>query len=208
MKDAYIDNSTFGVTTTHSTGDMQVPSANVFTRFFARNCLFDSPTTLSGQLTNMLDGGEISSARHQQTAGNHRSFKKFGTITPDTTIYNNSTTSTRLTPNSTNGKLQSGYKKVAIPNGQTATIMVYVRKSVAGDGTAYTGNQPRLIWRADAATGNNVDTVLATATNAANGAWQLLTGTVTAVNDNCAVTLYIDCDGTAGWVNVDNWAVS
>lgn len=207
MKDAYIDNSTFGVTTTHATGDMSVVAANIFTRFFARNCVFDSATTLANQNANMIEGGEISSARHQQTAGNHRAFKKFGTISPDTVIWHYASPSTRLTPNTTNQKLQSGYKKVAVPNGATATINVWVRKSVAGDGNAYNGNQPRLIQRADAATGNNVDTVLATATNAANGAWQLLTATISAVNDNCAITLYIDCDGTAGWVNVDDWLV-
>jgi hypothetical protein len=207
MKDAYIDNSTFGATTTHATGDMSVTGANIFTKFFARNCTFNSPTILANQNANMVEGGEISSARHQQTAGNHRSFKKFGTISPDTVIFHNSTASTRLTPNTANQKIQSGYKKAAIPNGQTAVINVWVRKSVAGDGTTYNGNQPRLIQRADAATGNNTDTVLATATNAANGAWQLLQATTAAVNDNCAITLYVDCDGTTGWVNVTDWSV-
>lgn len=207
MKDAYIDNSTFGATTTHATADMSITAANIFTKFFARNCSFNSATTLANQNANMIEGGEISSARHQQTAGNHRSFRKFGTISPDTVIWHNGSPSTRLTPNTANQKLWSGYKKVAVPNGQTATINVWVRKSVVGDGTAYNGNQPRLIQRADAATGNNTDTVLATATNAANGAWQLLTATISAVNDNCAITLYIDCDGTTGWVNVDDWLV-
>jgi hypothetical protein len=208
MKDAYIDNSTFGATTTFATGDISIPAANIFSRFFARNCTFNSATTLANQLTNMVEGSEFSSARHQQTPGNHRSYKKFGTLSPDAVIYHYQSPSTRMTPNSVNGKLISGYKKIAVPNGQTATVNVWVRKSVAGDGTAYTGNQPRLIQRADAATGNNTDVVLATATNAANGAWQLLTATIAPVNDNCAVTLYIDCDGAAGWVNVDDWFVS
>jgi hypothetical protein len=208
MKDAYVDNSTFGATTTHATGDFSWAAANIYTRLVARNCSFNSATTVANILANAVEGSEVASARHQQTAGNNRSFKKFGTISTDTTIFNTSSPSTRLTPSSANGKLQSGYKKVAIPNNQTATINVWVRKSVAGDGTAYTGNQARLIQRADAATGNNTDVVLASTTNAANGAFQLLSATVAAVTDDCAITLYVDCDGAAGWINVDDWSVT
>ncbi len=205
-KDFYIDNTTFGATTTHATGDIQVPSANTFFRLFLRNSSLDSATPIVTPI-NMIEGSEISIARYQQTAGNHKAYYKFGSSGPDTVIWHYASPSTRLTPTTANEKLRSGWKKIAVPNGQTATINVWVRKSVAGDGTAYNGNQPRLMWRADAATGNNVDTVLATATNAANGAWQLLTATTTAVNDNCAITVYIDCDGTAGFVNVDDWSV-
>lgn len=207
MRDAYIDNSTFGVTTTHATGDMNVTAANTYFVFHSRNCLFNSTTTL-GNPGNMIYGSDVASARHQQTAGNHKSFRKFGTITPDTVIFRSTPPSTRLTPNTANFKIVSGYKKIAVPNGQTATITVWVRKSVVGDGTAYNGNQIRIIQRADAATGNNTDVVLATSTNAANGAWEQLTATTAAVNDNCAITLYLDADGTTGWVNIDDYVVS
>jgi len=206
-KDFYLDNCTFGVTTTHATGDFNVPSANTFFRIFLRNCTLNSPTPVANPI-NMVEGSEISIARYQQTAGNHKAYYKFGASTPDTVIWHYASPSTRLTPTTANQKLRTGWKKIAVPNGQTATISVWVRKSVAGDGTAYTGNQPRLVQRADAATGNNVDTVLATATNAANGAWQQLQATIAAVNDNCAITVYIDCDGAAGWVNVDDWVIN
>jgi hypothetical protein len=206
-KDFYIDNTTFGATTTHATGDISVPSANTFFRLFLRNCALDSPTPVANPI-NMIEGSEISVARYQQTVGNNIAYYKFGNIVPDTVIWHYASPSTRLTPTTANQKLRSGWKKIAVPNGQTATISVWVRKSVAGDGNAYNGNQPRLVQRADAATGNNVDTVLATATNAANGAWQQLQATIAAVNDNCAVTVYIDCDGTTGWVNVDDWIVN
>jgi hypothetical protein len=206
-KDFYIDNTTFGATTTHSTGDVQAVSANTYFRLFLRNCLLDSATPVVTPI-NMIEGSEISLARYQQTAGNHKAYYKFGALTPDTTIYNYASPSVRLTPTTAGQKLRTGWKKVAVPNGATATISVWVRKSVAGDGTAYNGNQPRLIQRADAATGNNVDTVLATATNSANGAWMQLQATISAVNDNCAVTVYVDCDGTTGWVNVDDWLVN
>lgn len=206
-KETYLDNCTFGVTTAHATGDVQVSGTNIYPRLFFRNCIMNSTTPVATP-GNMVEGGQLSSARHQQTAGNHKTWKKFGTTTPDTTIFNKASPSERLTPINANQKIFSGYKKVAVPNGQTAVINVYVRKSVAGDGTAYNGNQPRLIQKADAATGNNSDIVIATATNAANGAFQLLTATIAAVNDDCVVQFYIDCDGTAGWVNVDDWSVN
>lgn len=205
-RDAYIGNSTFGVTNTHTTGDISVVNGNTFAKLIARNCTFNSTTVLAN-LVNLIDGSEVASARHQQTSGSHRSFRKFGTLTPDISIFRNASPSTRMTPNAANQKLFSGFKKIAIPSGQTAIVNVYVRKSVAGDGATYNGNQPRLIQRADASTGNVSDVVLATATNAANGAWQLLTGNIAAVTDNCAVTIYIDCDGTTGWVNIDDWYV-
>jgi hypothetical protein len=207
VKDFYVDNTTFGATTTHSTGDVQVISSNIYSRLFLRNCALDSPTPVATPI-NMIEGSEISIARYQQTTGNHKAYYKFGSSGPDTVIFHYASPSTRLTPTVANQKLRTGWKKVAVPNGQTAAISVWVRKSVAGDGTAYNGNQPRLVQRADAATGNNVDTVLATATNAANGAWQQLTATTAAVDDNCAITIYIDCDGTAGWVNIDDWIVN
>jgi len=206
-KETYVDNCTFGATLTHSTGDVNVSAANIYARIFFRNCLMNSATPVASSST-LVEGSQISSARHQQTAGNHKTWKKFGTTTPDVSIYNKASPSERLTPNSAVNKLMSGYKKIAVPNGQTAVINVYVRKSVAGDGSAYNGNQPRLIQKADAATGNNTDVVLATATNAANGAFQLLTATIAAVNDDCVVQFYIDCDGTTGWVNVDDWSAN
>lgn len=206
-KETYVGNCTFGATTTHATGDVQVSAVNIYPRVFFRNCLLNSATPVATP-ANMIEGGQISSARHQQTAGNHKTWKKFGITTPDISIFNKAAPSERLTPNNAVNKLFSGYKKVAVPNGQTAIINVFVRKSVAGDGSAYNGNQPRLIQKADAATGNNADLVLATATNAANGAFQLLTATIAAVNDDCVVQFYIDCDGTSGWVSVDDWSVN
>lgn len=206
-KETYVDNCTFGVTTAHATGDVQAPSANVYARLFLRNCLLNSTTPVATP-GNLVEGSQISSARHQQTAGNHKTWKKFGTLTPDTTIFNRASPSERITPNNASFKVFSGYKKFAVPNGQTAVVNVFVRKSVAGDGSAYNGNQPRLIQKADAATGNNTDVVLATTTNAANGAFQLLTATIAAVNDDCVVQVYVDCDGTAGWVNIDDYSVN
>jgi hypothetical protein len=56
--------------------------------------------------------------------------------------------------------------------------------------------------------GNLSETVGATATNAANGAWQQLSYTTPAVTATTVIDFYVDCDGTAGFINVDDWAVN
>jgi hypothetical protein len=88
------------------------------------------------------------------------------------------------------------------------TIAVYTRKSVLGDGTAYNGNQPRLILKANPAIGITTDTVIATAAAAA-GSWEQLTGTTASASDDGAMEFVVDCDGASGgWINVDDWSAS
>jgi hypothetical protein len=141
------------------------------------------------------------------SAGVHRVIKRNGTISNDSTIYDVSPSSLRLTPNSAVYKLESTPFIVAVASGSTPTTSVKVRKSVAGDGTAYNGNQPRLLLRANpsAGTSYNSDIVCATA-SAASGSWETLSYTLpVAVTDNVGMEFYIDCDGTTGWINVDTF---
>ena len=44
---------------------------------------------------------------------------------------------------------------------------------------------------------------------AAVGTWEQLTATIpyTAYSTG-GFEIYVDCDGTAGWINVDDWSVS
>jgi hypothetical protein len=109
-----------------------------------------------------------------------------------------------MTPNIATQKLDGGLKKVAVVTGTTIVISVYVRKSVIGDGATYNGTQPRLILKADPAVGILVDTVIATGVSA-NGVWEKLSGTTPAITDNAVFQFIVDCDGTTGWVNVDDW---
>lgn len=100
--------------------------------------------------------------------------------------------------------------KVPVNAGQTVTISVWVRKSVVGDagGAAFIGAQPRLIQRASPAVGITSDIVLATATGG-NGTWEQLSATCTApTGDNAVLEFVVDSVGSAGWVNVDDFAVS
>lgn len=151
--------------------------------------------------------GFIKSSKHDQTEGAFKSWFQSGIIERDTTIFNTASPSERLTPSSASIKLQSGSRLVAVDDLGTVTINVYVRKSTTGDGADYNGNQPRLFVRANPACGINADTLLDTMT-VSNGTWEQLTGTTAAVDSDGALEFYVDCDGTVGWVNVDDWSVS
>lgn len=149
----------------------------------------------------------VTSQRHDQTDGDHRYWKRTGTGRTDSTIYNTAAPSERLTPSNASEKLESGSRYVAVDDTGTKTISVYVRKSQAGDGAAYNGNQPRLVVKRNDAIGVTSDTVLDTMT-AAVGSWEQLSGTTAAATDDGAFEVVVDCDGTTGWINVDDWSVS
>lgn len=169
--------------------------------------------TLVGAATEVTNpstlgvGGFIKSSKHDQTEGAFKSWFGGGIVERDTTIYNTAAPSERLTPSSATIKLASGSRLVAVNDLATVTINAYVRKSTAGDGAAYNGNQPRLILKANLACGINADVVLDTMT-VGTGTWEQLTGTTAAVDADGALEFYVDCDGTAGWVNVDDWTVT
>ena len=200
------ESCTIGNIQPHSVADIRTGSVfgsyNIF-----RNCLFGSTTEIEGQILQS-NGSFVRSARHDQTAGNHRTWKLEGTISADNVIFRSAPRSTRLTPLVSNERLTADNKLVAVKSGQTVTASVWVRKSVIGDGANYNGSQPRLMLRFNAATGAGTsDTVLATMTGA-NGVWEQLIGMTPAATDDAAFEVYVDCNGTAGWVNVDDWRVS
>lgn len=170
------------------------------------NTLLGAATEVSNP-ANLGTYGFIKSSKHDQTEGAFKSWFQGGIVERDTTIFNTAAPSERLTPSSASIKLASGSRIVAVDDLSTVTINAYVRKSVVGDGAAYNGNQPRLILKANPACGINADVVLDTMTAAA-GSWEQLTGTTAAVNADGALEFYVDCDGTAGWVNVDDWSVT
>lgn len=204
----YIDNCTFGVGGTHSTGDVRFNNTgNAAIEVAFRNCLFNSATEFSNQ-TNMALGSKVTSSRHDQIDGNHKIITRYGTVSSDSVIARSAAYAQRLTPLSASYKIESEIKKVPVEDNRTQTIGVWVRKSVVGDGQAYNGNQPRLVLKADPSVYAGVtDIVLATAAAAA-GAWEYLTGTTPAAIDNAAFKPFIDCDGTSGWIDVDDWKQS
>ncbi len=174
------------------------------------NCLLGSPHISTSYPTFMGPYSFLRFQKYQQTAGSHRTYKYSGIILLDTAIYKAASPSARYTPNSASVKLESERHAFTVASGGNATVTANVRCSVTGDsgGATYNGNRPRLILKANPEAGVAVDTVLATATSAANGAWQALTNDLTTagitITDDCVLEVTVDGDGTAGWFNVDD----
>jgi len=207
IENLYVDDCQLGITLAHSNSDVRdVCPRNEHNATF-RNCLFGSVTELSNQ-SLFTPGSAVGSARHDQTAGVQKMWKKYGLITLDNSFYKVQAPSQRLTPSDSSNKLLSQEKRIAVPSGQAATISVWVRKSVIGDGTAYSGNEIQIIALRDPAIGIFSDTVLATSSSLAFGDFEKITGTTPTLTDNGVVRIVATCDGIAGWVNVDLWTVA
>ena len=146
--------------------------------------------------------GIVGFDKFNNTSGSHRAYKRFGQTQTDQSVFNTAAPSEALLPNSASGKLPSGSKKFAVASGTTATVNVYVRKSAT-----YNGNQPRLIVKRNSIAGITTDTVLDTM-SVGTGSWEQLSGTTATVSDDCVLEVYVDCDGTAGTVNVDDWSIT
>jgi len=176
-------------------------------QLIASNCGITNFTNLTTNLTSYDEKSYLKINKYNRTSGDHRSYFKYGNVTSDLAIYYTGAPSERLTPSNASSKLMSGYATVSVPSGSAVTFSVHVRKSASGDGAAYNGSQPRLILQKCYEGGITSDVVLATASGT-TGAWETLVGTTASVTDDCVLLVYVDCDGTTGWVNVDDWTKS
>jgi hypothetical protein len=136
----------------------------------------------------------------------------------DTTTYDGgSGTSMRVTPTSGTIVCRVPIGRVTVADGSTRTISLkaLANTALAGYGTNY----PRLVAKANYAVGLTTDTVVDTMAvaflpgGASQGTWETLTGTLTATGggnflSNGQVQLYVECWGTAGYVNFDTLSVS
>lgn len=203
-------NCTFGVVsgikTAFTSADILLNSTICALKLNFINCILASSTEVSGQ-SSLLEPLYISSQKHDQTANLHKLWKKYGTITIETTTTQAGAASMKMTPNSASNKLQSvgpfGGFKVAVTSGQTCTPSVYVYE----DGS-YNGARARLIVLRNDVLGITADTVLDTATAASDAAWEALTGTTAAVTDSGTLEFIVDCDGTAGNLFVDTFSAT
>jgi hypothetical protein len=210
--DLVLRNCTFGTGQTNSFADVIIP-ANRDIRLLFENCLLNSTTKFSS-LTNLFGNSFIKLQRYQQTNNNHYIYTAIGNAAQyDGVIFKTGSASTRLIPLTTTFKHTSPVKIIPISSGSTATVSVWVRKSSVSDasGANYNGAQPRLILGYSPSVFNyagQTEQVLATMT-ASVGTWEQLTATIpyTAYNTG-GFEVYVDCDGTAGWINVDDWSVS
>jgi hypothetical protein len=143
-------------------------------------------------------------------SGYHVTYLAAGNRSIDSTVYINaaSSPSERLTPQSTTLKLRSGSKFVALSANESTTVNVYVRKStVATNGVAYNGTAPRLILKRNGAMGINSDIVMDQLDTTSEN-FLKLSGVTPVVSDAGVLEFYVDCDGTTGWINIDNWAAN
>jgi len=196
-----IDNSEFSSMTS---ADIAFIDPTIITMLL-RNTKLLSTIPIFGQ-ANMLGGSTIRASRHQQIDGNYSEWRPQGIETPDSVIYDGLAPSIRVKP--------SGYATcnpfyVAVGNGHSPTVSVRVRKSVLADpsGQAYSGPQPRLIMVHDPGVGVTTTTILATMT-VGNGTWETLIAAIPAAVGNCVYQFLVDCDGTTGWINIDNFTTT
>lgn len=184
-------------------------TANFFQILF-ENCSFPNASTDGGAFGagNVLTGSYLAYSRYNGVVGSEKFYRPEGARASDTVIFDAGARSTRLTPNSVSVKLPTHTIFVPVASGQTPTVSVRVRKSASTDagGANYNGNQPRLMLRARYAMGVTTDTVLATYA-AGTGSWNTLSATLPAAPRDGVYELYVDCDGTAGWINVDTETV-
>ena len=211
VQNLVISNSSLGTVTQHSTADVAVVSWLVGEMIFKDSTLA-STTQVTGQ-SNLTRTSSIRIQKSGGVAGTNRVYWRQGRTDTDSTIYDTSvatTNSFRATPSSATEGLYFPIGRVAIPSGSGATLTIKVRKSVVGDGAAYNGNQPKIIMIANAAAGSSFDSdsVVMTATNAANGAWETLTYSIPTVSDNTGIEFWAQVDGTTGWANIDTMRVS
>lgn len=176
------------------------------------NCTLSSSTEIGSQATLSV-ANTISSHNHDGVVGSYVTFKRFGTIRSDTTVYSTYPPSLKMVPTSASFKLTSegakGNPCVYVGTGKSITAIVKVRASVlaSGDSATYNGAFPRLLNKANyPILGTSSDTVLATATIASSGSFLTISGTTSAVSATGVLEFYVDCDGTAGFVNVDDWS--
>jgi hypothetical protein len=209
-------NCTFGTGQTHSTADVIISSSAVgvfLIQLFFENCLLNSTTKFSS-LTNLYANSFVKLQRYQQTNNNNYIYTAVGNAAQyDGVIYKTGTASTRLIPLTTIFKHKSPLKIMPVASGQTPTVSVWVRKSISSDasGANYNGAQPRLILGYSPSVFNytgQTDQVLATMT-VGLGTWEQLTATIpyTAYSTG-GFDIYVDCDGTTGWINVDDWSLA
>lgn len=207
LHDLTVVDGDFSNGTAHSSGDIICGTAPIGGSVRLINTTLRATTEVSSQ-SNLSDNGVVASHKHDGTTGNHITWKRRGRSQSDATIYRTAAPSERLTPNGGAGnKLPSGTRSHSIASAATKTISVWIRKSVIGDGAAYNGGEPRLILKRNDSIGVTSDTVLDTASGAA-GSWEELTGTTATATADGVIEVCVDCDGTAGWTNVDDWSVT
>jgi hypothetical protein len=198
-----------GIKVAHTT-DINLPtSGSVCLKMLFVNTKLGAATEFNSVLYLDKDS-YIKIQKHDQTSGLNKTYFAYGLIQIDTTVFNTASPSEKMTPNNASNKLESGSFKVNVNSGQVCTPHVYVRQSKAaeGDSADYNGAKPRLILKRNDAIGISSDTVIDTAANGIGNPWEELTGNTAAASEDGVMEFIIDCNGTTGFINVDDFSAT
>jgi hypothetical protein len=152
---------------------------------------------------DMVEGRTVSAQNRNNVEGVYKIWKRYGKIETETTMYHNASPAIRMTPNSATVKINWYWEAIA-KDLQTVTVKVWLYKSKSTDfgGAAnYNGNEPRLKMK-----GAGISEQTATMT-AAIGNWEELTVSG-AATENGGIDVWIDCDGTTGYIYIDDFSIS
>jgi len=197
-------NCNFGTTTTHTTADIQMSGLGY--EVILINTTLASGTEVASTTLGAL-GVFIRSHKHDASATTFRNWYKYGIISSNqTTRYTASGYSWQLAPNRVDAKLllpgptTLDTFKAAVNASTLVTIKAWVQK----DGS-YNGNAPRLVLVGGMIGGIASDVTASLTVGAST--WEELTVTGTP-NELGVVEYYLDCDGTAGNIFVDDITVT
>lgn len=203
FKQFYIDNS--------NAGSSQLGTKSMtYGSYTFNNCAFNNIPLQNGLAgvyqPNTSKTTGWSYMNYNQTSGYHVTYYSNGSRMIDTSIYNDNYVSERLTPTNRTEKLKSGSKFVALNNGDSTFVSVFIRKStLSADGVDYNGNPPRLILRRNVSMGIYDDMVLGEYVSTSDIFTPLINATPIVIDDG-VLEFYVDCDGTQGWINIDSWS--
>lgn len=204
--DIYLVDVDFGTTTAH-TQDILLPTVDGMYKIHAWSCNFAS-TEVTNQ-TKIGDSSFIKSQWHDDSSTSFKNYYRNGTIVnDDATRHTASGYSWKMTPNNATYKLiipgptEFDTFKAYVTSGTAVTVTAYVLY----DGT-YNGNMPRLVVVGDLLPGITTDQTDSAASANSNN-WDLLSVAAGTPTVSGFIEFYIDCDGTAGNVYVDDIAIT
>ena len=204
------NNCVFGIDYLGRTSNFSTAVLNILygTNITFIGCTFSGTEAVLSGRGGLIEGSTgIVSLKHNNITNSYKQWNGVGVIQSDITNYSGVTQSIRMTPSNASYKLNTPLYKVAVDSGNICTVSVNIRKSTLGDGILYNGTQPRLMYHYNALSGNYSETI-GTVSTVGAGVWTTLTYTTPTVLNDSVLEFYIDCSGSAGWVNYTNWASS
>lgn len=192
----------FGVGTAHTVADIQGTTLGTLNLTMTLvDCTLASGTELSSIPSTTEDGSYVAFQRKDASDTNHSVIAKRGTLAYDAVISHAGLPTLKMTPNSASVKLQSnaGARNkwlILAQTGQTITFTCPVRVDATYNGTA-----PRLVALTNPAIDIDTDTVIGTHPGG-TGSFVNITGSIGPLSQNGVIEVIVDCDGTAGFINV------